>query len=152
MINRRGFTLVEILVVMSIIMVLAVMVIPGLVKGRYLAKKVATRSEIANIETALSVYESDYGGYPSEADGYSSLSLIEALNGDRKSDPPRKNYFPFKSKRIIGGEYYSEFNKPFYYRENASNSTKADDMKNPDTYDIWTHDGRDDEFGINNWD
>jgi prepilin-type N-terminal cleavage/methylation domain-containing protein len=152
MTDRRGFTLVEILVVMSIIMVLAVMIIPGLVKSRYLAKKAAVRSEIANIETAINMYEADYGGYPAEAESNSSRALVDALNGDRKAEPPRKNYFPFKAKRIINGEYYSELKRPFYYRENASEKTKTDEMKKADTYDIWTHDAKDDEFGINNWD
>lgn len=149
---RNGFTLIEILIVMSIIMVLAVMIIPGLVNSRYLVKKATTKTEITQMESAIAMYESDYGAYPVGLDNNSSKALVDALNGDRKADPPRKNYFPFKAKRIIDGEYYSEFNKPFYYRENASKKTKTEEMKKPDSYDIWTSDGKKDDTGINNWD
>jgi len=147
-----GFTLIEVIVVISIIMVLAVMILPGLIKGQYLAKKAGAESEIANMETALQLYESDYGGYPADIEGNSSKALVDALNGDRKADPPRKTYYPFKTKQIVGGEYCSVFNKPFYYRENASEKIKTEEMKKPDSFDIWTSDGKKTDDGINNWD
>jgi len=154
MTDRRGFTLIEILVVMSIILVLAVMIIPGLAGGRYLAKKAATRTEIANMETALNLYEADYGAYPEDAEDNSSKPLVEALGGKSKEgEPAKKTYYPFKKSRVINDEYYSEFNKKFCYRENASEKPKDDTiMKNPDSFDIWTHDGKVKEDGINNWD
>ncbi|HLD35422.1 MAG TPA: prepilin-type N-terminal cleavage/methylation domain-containing protein [Planctomycetota bacterium] len=154
--KRGGFTLVELIVVISIIMVLAAMIIPGLTRGQYLTKKAATKSEISSMETSLALYESDYGAYPTEVDGNSSRALVDALKGNSKSDegqPRRKAYYPFKAKQIVDGEYYSVFNKPFYYRENASEQTKDDTiMKNPDTFDIWTSDGKKTDDGINNWD
>ena len=153
--RRGGFTLVELIVVISIIMVLAAMIIPGLAKGQYLSKKAATKSEISNMETALALYESDYGAYPEDdEDNYSSKKMVDALNGKTEEGQPRKKtYYPFKPKQIIDGEYYSVFNKPFYYRENASEETKdVTIMKNPDKFDIWTSDGKKVDDGINNWD
>jgi general secretion pathway protein G len=150
--KRAGFTLIEVIVVISIIMVLAGLLLPGLVKGQYLAKRAGTEAEVANMETALALYESDYGGYPADVDGNSSKPLVDALKGDRKADPPRKTYYTFKPKQIIDGAYYSVFNKPFYYRENASEKTKTEEMKKPDSYDIWTSDGKKEDQGINNWD
>lgn len=150
-----GFTLIEILVVMSIILVLAVMIVPGLVNAKYLSKKAATRTEIANMETALNLYESDYGAYPDDDEDNSSKPLMEALTGDPnpgEGKQPRKTYYQFKASRIIDGEYCSEFKKPFFYRENASVTEKTDDMKNKDSFDIWTDNGKKNETGINNWD
>ncbi|MEW6027443.1 MAG: prepilin-type N-terminal cleavage/methylation domain-containing protein [Planctomycetota bacterium] len=154
--NCAGFTLVEILVVISIIAVLAVMIIPGLVKSRYLAKKAATRTEIANMETALGLYAADYGVYPDDDEDDSTKKLVEALKGDPnppEGGQPRKTYYPFKKSRLNDGEYYSEFDKPFKYRENASETEKDEnEMKNLDTFDIWTDDAKGNEKGINNWD
>ena len=151
--KRNGFTLVELIVV--IIMVLAAMIIPGLTKGQYLSKKAATKSEISNMETALALYESDYGAYPDDDEDNSSKNLVDALKGNSQPEEGqarKKAYYPFKSKQIIDGEYYSVLNKPFKYRENASEATKTEEMKNPDTFDIWTSDGRSSDEGINNWD
>ena len=158
--RRGGFTLVELIVVISIIMVLAAMIIPGLAKGQYLSKKAATKSEISNMETALALYESDYGAYPEDDEDDSSKPLVEALQGKTEEGKPRKKtYYPFKKKQIINGEYYSVFNQPFYYQENASVTPKPEDMKNPDTFIIWTSDGKNikdvknkDGPNINNWD
>ena len=161
--RRGGFTLVEIIVVISIIMVLAAMIIPGLAKGQYLSKKAATKSEISNMETALALYESDYGAYPEDdEDNYSSKKMVDALNGKTEEGQPRKKtYYPFKKKQFNkDGEYYSVLNQPFYYQENASVTTKDDTiMKNLDTFDIWTSDGKNIKDGknkdgpnINNWD
>ncbi|MBI5779830.1 MAG: prepilin-type N-terminal cleavage/methylation domain-containing protein [Planctomycetes bacterium] len=150
-----GFTLIEILVVMSIILVLAVMIVPGLAGSRYMAKKAAARTEIANLETALSMYEADFGAYP-EDDDDSSKPLVEALGGKtEEGKPPKKTYYPFKKSRINEGDgkYYSEFKKPFCYRENASEEDKeGKEMENKDSFDIWTDNGKGDDKGINNWD
>jgi prepilin-type N-terminal cleavage/methylation domain-containing protein len=154
--RRCGFTLIELIVVISIIMVLAAMIIPGLANGGWLAKKAATKSEISNMETALALYESDYGAYPADDADNSSKPLVDALKGDSKpkeGETRKKAYYPFKPKQIVDGEYRSVLNKPFYYRENASETTKDDTiMKNLDTFDIWTSDGKKIDDGINNWD
>ncbi|MDI6732555.1 MAG: prepilin-type N-terminal cleavage/methylation domain-containing protein [Planctomycetota bacterium] len=149
--DRTGFTLIEVIVVLSIILVLASLVIPGLVKGRYLSRKAATRAEISEMERAIAMYNSDYGAYPSDSSDNSSSALLDALKGDPKADPPRRPYYKFLPKRIANNEYKSIFDKPFYYRENESEKTKTDEMKNPFTFDIWTHDGKDKADGINNW-
>jgi type II secretion system protein G len=149
--KSKGFTLIEVIVVLSIILVLASIVIPGLMRGHYGAKKTTTKNEIAQMSQAIAMYEMDYGGYPEDKPGYSSEALIKALGGDPKAVPPRRPYFTFQAKRILNNEYYSVFNKPFYYRENNSKKDKTDEMKNPFTFDIWTHDGKKDAQGINNW-
>ena len=158
MINKRdGFTLIEVIVVISIIMVLAAIIIPGLANGQYLSKKAATKSEISGMELALALYESDYGAYPEDEESNSSKPMVDALKGNPnpgEGEARKKTYYPFKTRQFNkDGEYYSVLNKPFYYRENASEKTKDDTiMKNLDKFDIWTSDGKGKDEGINNWD
>lgn len=146
-----GFTLVEILVVISIILLLSTMTIYGVSELRYRSRVALTRAEISGLGIALARYESIYGRYPPDLPGDSSRALIEALGGDYKANPPKPALHDFAKDRIVNGEYLSLFKKPFYYRENASDNDKDSGMKKPFAYDIWTDDVRKRPDGINNW-
>ena len=66
---RKGFTLIEIMLVVIIISVLSAMVIPRLVGRSEQARVAAARADIeANISVALDLYELDNGGYPKNLD------------------------------------------------------------------------------------
>lgn len=150
---RPGFTLIELIVVISIILLLATITIPMLVQSRYTAKKAMIRAEIVEMERGLALYELDYGCYPPSEPGNSSQALVNALKGDPGASPPKKPYFSFQAKRLRNGVFFSLLDMPYYYRENQSKTNKTSDMKKPFEYDIWTDDpknkDRDDE--INNW-
>ncbi|MEM6776719.1 MAG: prepilin-type N-terminal cleavage/methylation domain-containing protein [Planctomycetota bacterium] len=62
--DRRGFTLVEILVVISIIGVLSAVAIPAVMRALTTAKEAAIRLEIDIIDQALEAYKLDHGEYP----------------------------------------------------------------------------------------
>jgi len=61
---NRGFTLIEILVVMAIIGMLAVMVAPNLFRQQAGAMRDAALSQISSLETALDSYRLDMNEYP----------------------------------------------------------------------------------------
>ena len=66
---RRGFTLVELLVVIAVVAVLAAMLLPVLSRARESARKAACQSNLRQIGTAFRLYASDYDGlYPCNGD------------------------------------------------------------------------------------
>ncbi|MEX2131914.1 MAG: type II secretion system major pseudopilin GspG, partial [Pseudohongiellaceae bacterium] len=67
--RHKGFTLIEILVVMAIIGMLAVMVAPNLFRQQAGAMRDAALSQIAALETALDSHLIDVGEYPDSLSG-----------------------------------------------------------------------------------
>ncbi|MCS6810614.1 MAG: type II secretion system major pseudopilin GspG [Tepidimonas sp.] len=71
--QARGFTLVELLVVLVILTLLASLVGPRLLDQLGGAKAKTARVQIGEIEQALDLYKLDVGRYPSEAEGLRAL-------------------------------------------------------------------------------
>jgi prepilin-type N-terminal cleavage/methylation domain-containing protein len=62
--NKKGFTLVELLVVMSIISVLAAVLLPNYMGARERARDSQKMQELQNIKNALRLYYNDHQNYP----------------------------------------------------------------------------------------
>ena len=73
--DSRGFTLIELMVVIIILGILAMYIGPKIMGRPEEAKQVKARIDIAALETALKLYKLDNGVYPSTEQGL--LALIE---------------------------------------------------------------------------
>lgn len=65
-----GFTLVELLVVISLIGILATLVLANLNAARERGRDAARKSDLKNIQTALRLYYNDYGNYPASTTNF----------------------------------------------------------------------------------
>jgi type IV pilus assembly protein PilA len=63
-INRSGFTLVELLIVIAIIGILAAIAIPQFTSYRQKSYNSAAQSDLRNVKTNLAAYYADYQHYP----------------------------------------------------------------------------------------
>jgi general secretion pathway protein G len=74
--RRQGaFTLVELLLVMTILAILAGIVLPKLAGRGEEARISAAKTQISTLGTALGAYEVDNGGYPRGQTGLSALMV-----------------------------------------------------------------------------
>jgi general secretion pathway protein G len=70
---ERGFTFIEIMVVVAILAILAALVVPRIMGRTDDAKRTAAKVQIRNIEGALQLYKLDNGVYPSSEQGLKAL-------------------------------------------------------------------------------
>ena len=71
--NRRGFTLLELVVVIIVLALLAALVVPQIFGRVSDARMTAARAQIALFATALDGYRLDNGAYPTTAQGLAAL-------------------------------------------------------------------------------
>jgi general secretion pathway protein G len=74
--DDRGFTLIEIMIVIVILGILAWQVVPRIMGKPEEARRLKARMDISSLETALKMYKLDNGVYPSTEQGLQAL--IEA--------------------------------------------------------------------------
>ena len=130
----RGFTLVEMLLVLVILAVLAAIVIPKFSGRSEQAKVTAAKSQISSIELALDAFEVDNGFYPKGSAGLTSL--IEAPSGAQN----------WKGPYLKKGIPLDPWGNPYVYTYPGRNNADYDLMSNgPDG-----RSGGDDD--ITNWD
>lgn len=77
--RRRGFTLVELLVVLAIMGMLAAIATPQVMKHLGGAKVRTAKLEMQNIAGALQIFKLDAGRYPSQEEGL--IALQQAPTG-----------------------------------------------------------------------
>ena len=71
--RAKGFTLLELLVVLAILGLLAAFVAPRVIKYLSGAKSDAAAIQVQNLSSVLELYRLDVGSYPSNQDGLQAL-------------------------------------------------------------------------------
>ena len=86
--NQRGFTLIEIMVVMVILGLLVAVVAPNIMGRSDQAKVTIAKTQMRNVANALDMYRLDNGHYPSTQQG------LEALVNRPSGSPEPNNWNP----------------------------------------------------------
>ncbi|MCL2147026.1 MAG: type II secretion system major pseudopilin GspG [Synergistaceae bacterium] len=112
--KRKGFTLVEILVVVVIIGLLAAIVVPNLIGQTEQARRELAAVQIREIENALDIYSLHNGIYPTTEQG------LEALVTKPTTNPQPKKYLEGGYMRKLPMDPWGN---PFIYRNPGEKGT-----------------------------
>jgi general secretion pathway protein G len=127
--RKHGFTLIEVLLVMVILVILASLVTVNLLSARKSANVRAAKIQVELLDRALDAYELDIGAYPSN---------LQALRTPPADIPdPTKWKGPYLSKEVPEDPW----NKPYQYLQQGQHN-----LGKPD---VWTVSPENQE--ISNW-
>ena len=133
---KKGFTLIELMIVVIIIAALAAMVVPRLAGRTEQAKKAIARADInSNISMALKLYELDNGAFPTTQEG------LDALLSKPSSAAASNWNGPYLEKKPIDPWY-----NPYLYKYPGAHNKSGYDLYSPGTDGT---EGTDDDIG--NW-
>jgi len=83
---QRGFTLVELLIVVIILALLAAIVVPQFASSTEDAKSASLNSTLANVRAAIDLYYQQHGEYPSAIAATGGAACIDGTAGDGAID------------------------------------------------------------------
>jgi len=90
--NKKGFTLVEMLVVIAIIGILMALLFPVFTTVLKKAKRTKAKTEISQVEQAWKAFVMDYKQFPDNLDSMDSTAL-KHLTGDNDAINERKTLY-----------------------------------------------------------
>ena len=128
--NTKGFSLLELLIVIAIISIITAIVVPNLMSANIRAKVSGVKADMGSIAIALEDYKVDYGEYPKDSrcsrssSSYASDIIAEpnqAFDGDGGTDSddndaiglgylvyPKADFEPTYLKRIAGDPFNND--------------------------------------------
>ncbi|HEY4321308.1 MAG TPA: type II secretion system major pseudopilin GspG [Gemmatimonadales bacterium] len=121
LLRARGFTLIEILVVIVVIAILATLVAPNIFQHVGAAKSATAKSQVEMLGTALDAYRLDNGHYPTTQQGLNALWAMPTV------DAPANWHGPYLRKPVP--------NDPW----NVPYSFTSPGQVNPNGYDLLTY-------------
>ncbi len=114
--RQAGFTLIELMIVITILGIMAYMVAPRLIGVMGKAKPKIAATDIANLGTALDLFYLDVGRYPTEEEGLRALY--------KRPDNLPQWAGPYLQKPVPNDPW----GRPYGYKYPGEHST----------YDLWT--------------
>jgi len=79
--NPRSFTLIELMIVVVILGLLATVIMPRILDRPEQARRMKAKADIQSIQTALALFKTDTGRFPTTAEGLDTLVNDPGIRG-----------------------------------------------------------------------
>ena len=109
-----GFTLIELMVVIVILGILATIITPKILDRPEQARRMKAKVDIRNLQSALALFKTDTGSYPTTSQGLEALLNNPGikgwktggyLEGNKLPDDPWGNPYIYLSPGMHGNDY-----------------------------------------------
>ena len=108
----RGFTLIELMIVVVILGLLATIIMPRILGRPEQARRMKAKIDIRNIESALALFKTDTGRFPTTSEGLEVLVSDPGIKGynsdgylDKAPSDPWGSKYIYISPGIYGRDY-----------------------------------------------
>lgn len=132
---KRGFTIIELLTVLAIIGILAGLIMTAGFEAKKRALVAKTKAAISGVETALGMFQSDIGNYPSAGNANmitcltSSSGCLVGTAGTPMTTSQAASwsgpYMHFQTNEISSGAFSDPWGSPYIYRAGTDHGTGA---------------------------
>jgi len=129
--SRHGFTIIELLTVMSIIIILIGLLVPSLNRVRRYAMDVKQRAQFHSIAVALDLFNSEFDGYPNS----------DALDDEPIPGTPQNYCGAMKLCEALVGQDLKGFHPQSRFRRSAFARPNGNNTLYPDTANFVWPDG-----------
>ncbi len=129
--NKKGFTLVELLIVVSIIGVLTTLLMANFIGVRQRARDAQRKSDLRQIQSALELYRADQGSYPTTSSLSGPNSVGNCDSGTSIKSPNNcsvSTYMTTVPKDPMGSLYFNSGN--YYFSGDGTTYTLGACLEN----------------------
>jgi general secretion pathway protein G len=110
--NNKAFTLIELMIVLVILGLLATTIMPRILNRPEQARRTKAKIEIRNIESALALFKTDTGRFPTTSEGLGVLVTNPGIKGydpdaylDKVPTDPWGNKYVYICPGVQGRDY-----------------------------------------------
>src|SRR5579862_2604519 len=79
--KEKGFSLIELLIVVAIILIIAAIAIPNLLRSKMAANEASAVASMRTLNTSAVAYPTSYGGYPGSLSVMGGATTAAATSG-----------------------------------------------------------------------
>lgn len=134
--KKKGFTVIELLTVLAIIGILAGLIMGAAQSARKQALIAKAKASISSLETALGMFQSNIGAYPSQGNANmvtcltTSSGCLVGTAGTPMTTSQAADwsgpYMNFQTNEVSGGTFVDPWGNPYVYKAGSDHGTGAD--------------------------
>jgi type IV pilus assembly protein PilA len=80
--KQKGFSLIELLIVVAIILIIAAIAIPNLLRSKIAANQASAVASLRTLNTSAALYNSTFGSYPASLSNMGTGSSVTSTSAD----------------------------------------------------------------------
>ncbi|UCG59181.1 MAG: type II secretion system major pseudopilin GspG [Phycisphaerales bacterium] len=127
--RKEAFTLIELMIVVVILGILATVIMPKMLSRPEQARRIKAAVDIRNIQSALALFKTDTGRFPSTSEGLEALVSdpgIRGYNSDCYLDAVPRDPWGNKYVYVSPGLHSNDYDLESYGRDGENGGVKDD--------------------------